>query len=53
MQIDANRHMEIFWGKILGGSIIGGACLIGGRAVLPALPEAAGWMGLAAGAAAH
>jgi hypothetical protein len=48
MQIDANEQMEIFWGKILAGSVIGGACVIGGPAILPEL----GLLDLSVGASA-
>ena len=48
MEIEANEQMEIFWIKIFGGSVIGGACVIGGPAILPSLE----WLGGGAAAAA-
>jgi RHS repeat-associated protein len=43
LQTEAARQMEIFWGKVLAGSVIGGAVVVAG-------PPAAGWiLRLAAG----
>jgi RHS repeat-associated protein len=39
LQIEANRQMAEFWRKILLGSIGGGAIIVGGPEVIPALPR--------------
>lgn len=41
---ESHRHMEQFWGKVLVGSVIGGAVIIGGPSVVAPLIRAAPWV---------